>query len=63
MKKTSEKTARYDKAHSKGYYIKLNLEYDADIISALDKAKESEGMQTYIKRLIRQDLKRNGGAW
>jgi len=62
MKKTSEKTARYDKTHSKGYYIKLNLEYDADIISALDEAKETEGMQTYIKRLIRQDLKRNSGA-
>lgn len=37
----------------KGYYIKLNIEDDADIIERLDTQKNRQG---YIKELIRTDI-------
>lgn len=52
----SKASMKYDATHTKRYYIKLNNENDKDIIEALEKAKQGEGVQTYIKRLIRQDL-------
>lgn len=44
---------KYDKAHTKGIYLKLNLETDADIIEFLAR---SENVQGYIKKLIRQQI-------
>lgn len=49
-----EAIKKYDKAHTKGYYLKLNIETDADIIKKLESEKP---MQTYIKKLIRKDIK------
>ena len=45
--------ARYDKTHTKGFYIKLNLDTDADIIAHLDMVGNRQG---YIKKLIRNDM-------
>jgi hypothetical protein len=46
---------KYDSTHTKRYYIKLNNETDKDVIEILERAKQGEGVQTYLKRLIRQD--------
>lgn len=46
-------TAKYDKANTKGLYLKLNVKTDADIIQRLDKEINKQG---YIKQLIRDDL-------
>ena len=43
--------AKYDKANTKGLYIKLNLTTDADIIEFL---ATTENIQGYIKALIRK---------
>lgn len=45
--------AKYDKANTKGIYLKLNINTDADIIKKLE---ESGNVQGYIKELIRKDL-------
>lgn len=45
--------ARYDKANTKGVYIKLNLKTDKDIIEHLAK---KENVQGYIKSLIRDEI-------
>lgn len=47
-------SAKYDKAHTKGIYLKLNTRTDADIISKLSKVGNVQG---YIKQLIRADKK------
>ena len=41
------------KMNYKGYYIKLNINDDADIIERLDTQKNRQG---YIKDLIRTDM-------
>lgn len=46
--------AKYDKDHTKSILLKLNLTYDADILSKLD---EMDNKQGYIKRLLRQDIR------
>ena len=46
-------SSKYDKANTKGIYLKLNKNTDADIIERLD---ESENVQGYIKTLIRKDM-------
>ena len=43
----------YDKANTKGLYIKLNIKTDADIIGLLSDVKNKQG---YIKELIRDDI-------
>lgn len=48
----SRASAKYDKAHTKGIYLKLNLETDKDIIEFLAGV---ENVQGYIKELIRND--------
>ena len=53
--KQSRASIKYDATHTKRYHLKFNLETDADIIERLDHIKETEGVQTYIKRLIRED--------
>ena len=45
----------YDKTHTKGYYIKLNINTDADVIAVLESVPNRQG---YIKELIRADLAR-----
>lgn len=46
-------SAKYDKANTKGIYLKLNKNTDADIIEHLE---EAENVQGYIKNLIRKDM-------
>lgn len=46
--------AKYDKAHTKGIYLKLNLTTDADIIEYL---KGVDNIQGHIKSLIRANIK------
>ena len=43
-------SAKYDKANTKGIYLKLNKITDADIISFLDTINNKQG---FIKNLIR----------
>ena len=45
--------AKYDKANTKGVYLKLNLTTDADIIEHL---ASKQSVQGYIKQLIRRDI-------
>ena len=47
-------TLKYDAANTKQYHLKLNLATDADIIEHLDRQVNK---QTYIKALIRADMK------
>ena len=47
-------SAKYDKEHTKGFYLKLNTSTDADII---DKLSKTNNIQGYIKALIRSDIK------
>ena len=47
--------AKYDKANTKGVYLKLNKINDADII---EKLSQVENVQGYIKKLIREDMKK-----
>ena len=58
MKKISEAqkkaSIKYDKANTKGLYLKLNINTDSDILERLE---EVENKQNYIKRLIRNDIK------
>ena len=48
-------SAKYDSANTKQIKLKLNLKSDLDILDRL----EAEGnMQGYIKRLIREDIRK-----
>lgn len=47
-------SAKYDKANTKGIYLKLNRTTDADIIEYLEKADNVQGL---IKDLIRKEIK------
>lgn len=47
-------TAKYDKTHTTGLYLKLNLESDKDIIKKLEEVGNKQG---YIKDLIRRNIK------
>lgn len=38
------------------YSLRLNKKTDADVIKRLEEVKGAEGMQSYIKRLIREDM-------
>jgi hypothetical protein len=49
----SRASAKYDKAHTKGVYLKLNLETDKDIIEYL---KDVDNVQGLIKELIRRHI-------
>lgn len=56
MEKKDTAQTRYDKKNTMHYGLKLNLKYDADIIECLEKAKNTIGIQGYIKKAIREDL-------
>ena len=47
--------AKYDKTHTTQFILKLNNKTDADII---EKLKEVENRQGYIKKLIREDIEK-----
>ena len=47
----------YDREHTKLIGMKLNLKTDADILEHLAK---QENVQGYLKRLIREDMKKTG---
>jgi len=57
VKKTSDAqakaSAKYDKQHTRGVYLKLNTETDRDVIDKLDSVDNRQG---YIKALIRKDI-------
>lgn len=46
-------SAKYDKSHTTGIYLKLNTETDKDIIEHLNSQKNRQG---YIKGLIKADM-------
>lgn len=54
--KSTIRQARYDAQNTARIGLKLNLRTDADVVERLQKAKETEGIQAYIKRLIRKDI-------
>ena len=49
-----------DQKTSRFFGLKLNNKTDADIIQRLKEMKDSEGIQGYLKRLIREDMKKTG---
>ena len=53
-------TPQYDRENTRRINLKLNNKTDADIIQRLEKLKETEGIQGYLKRLIREDMKKAG---
>lgn len=53
-------TAQYDRENTRRINLKLNNKTDADIIQRLEEMKETEGIQGYLKRLIREDMKKAG---
>lgn len=50
-------TAQYDRENTRRINLKLNNKTDADIIQRLEEMKDTEGIQGYLKRLIREDMK------
>ena len=55
--------AKYDRSHTKGIYLKLNLHTDKDIIWW---TWNQQSVQGSIKRLIREEMRKTGNtspAW
>ena len=52
--------AKYDARTARYISLKLNIKTDADIIRRLEEVKDGEGIQGYLKRLIREDMKKAG---
>ena len=53
-------TPQYDRENTRRINLKLNNKTDADIIRQLETLKETEGIQGYLKRLIREDMQKRG---
>ena len=51
--------AKYDKAHTTGFHMKLNNESDADILQWLS---EQDSKQGAIKNLIRADIYKSNSS-
>ena len=51
-------TPAYDRDNTRRINLKLNNKTDADIIRQLEAVKQTEGIQGYLKRLIREDMKK-----
>ena len=51
---------RYQKKNIKQMKLDLNRNTDSDIIHFLDQCKNKQG---YIKKLIREDMKKTGGTY
>ncbi len=52
--------AKYDARTARYISLKLNNKTDADIIRRLEEMKGKERIQGYLKRLIREDMKKAG---
>ena len=50
-------TPQYDRENTRRINLKLNKKTDADVIRQLE---SQDNIQAYIKRLIREDMKRTG---
>lgn len=48
---------KFNREKTKSVQVRLNINTDADILAKLDAVDSKMG---YIKRLIREDLKKNG---
>jgi hypothetical protein len=48
---------RYDAKNTRQVHIKLNVRTDKDVLEKLDEVQSKQG---YIKRLIREDLAKEG---
>lgn len=57
QKRYAAKGAVKDK--TKGYYLKCHIEHDADIINRLESVGAGK-KNTYLKGLIREDIKKQG---
>ena len=53
MNKRSKIIAKYQKANTKTYLIRINKNTEQDIIKRLESVKSKNG---YIKKLIREDV-------
>lgn len=51
--------AKYDAKNTTKVVMKLNLKTDADILARLEAVGNKQG---YIKKLIREDMEKNGGC-
>lgn len=51
--------AKYQKENTLQINVRLNKKHDKDILDKLN-SLEDEGKATYVKRLIRADIKENG---
>ena len=51
--------ARYNAANTRQVALRLNTHTDADVLERLDSLK-GESKMGYIKRLIREDMEREG---
>ncbi len=49
---------KYDRENTRRINLKLNNRTDADLIRQLESVKETEGIQRYLKRLIRNDMQK-----
>lgn len=53
-------TPQYDRENTRRINLKLNNKTDADVIRRLEEMKSNGGIQAYLKRLIREDMKKAG---
>lgn len=52
--------AKYDAKNTRHVSLKFNRTTDADIIAKLEAVAAGDGIQAYIKRVIRNDLEKGG---
>jgi hypothetical protein len=57
MDKKQIANARWDKANTKSYLLKVMIRTEPEIIQRL---AEQDNVNGYIKRLIREDIERSG---
>lgn len=55
----NQKQAKYDKGNTTGFYMKLNIHTDADILRWLWGQPSKQGA---VKRLIREEIARNSAG-
>jgi hypothetical protein len=55
MEKKVDRRTKYDREKVRHWHIKMNLETEADLIAQVER---QPSMQGYLKRLIREDIKR-----
>lgn len=60
MDAKTKATMKYMKKNIKQMKLDLNRNTDSDIINFLDQCGNKQG---YIKRLIREDMKKTGGTY